>query len=81
MKIRILLFAAARDIFGNDFVDLELPDNVTIKEVKQSLVQHSPASAELVARSAFSINQEFAIDESPVTSDAELALIPPVSGG
>ena len=40
-----------------------------------------PSLAGLLAVSAFAVNEEFAGDGQPILSAAEVALLPPVSGG
>lgn len=81
MKINIIMFAVAREIVGESSVELELPDNSTIRQLKNALVDRYPDLQEIVDRSAFSINQEYANDEQEVPDDAEIGMIPPVSGG
>ena len=47
----------------------------------QSLAERYPPAAELLARSAIAIDAEYATPDQPIPSQAEVACIPPVSGG
>ncbi len=79
MKIR--LFARARDYAGTDAVDLDLPAGATVAEVRRELARVCPMLSALLVHSAVSVNDEFADDGLVVPANAEIALLPPVSGG
>jgi molybdopterin converting factor subunit 1 len=79
--VRVRLFARARDLAGKDEVMVLLPDGATIAELRRRLAAAHPKLADLLARSALAIDQEFAADEATVPAGAEVALLPPVSGG
>ena len=81
MKVRIRLFARARDLAGADTVELELPPGSTVAELRRQLAMDRPALEGIVARSALAVNDEFAEDSLTLPLDAEIALLPPVSGG
>ena len=79
MKVR--LFARARELAGADHIDVVLPVGATVSDLRQRLAQEFPALAALLQRSAIAVNDEFADDATPLPPDAEVALLPPVSGG
>lgn len=81
MKIDLLLFAAAKDLFGQSKITLELPEPATIVELKSALVEHQPDAAALIGRCAFSVDQQYASDSTELQPEQEIAMIPPVSGG
>jgi molybdopterin converting factor subunit 1 len=81
MKIRVKLFAAAREQAGQQDVALELPSEADVRAVKHHLALAFPQLASLVTRSLIAVNSEYATNETPVTEGDEVALIPPVSGG
>jgi molybdopterin converting factor subunit 1 len=81
MKIEVLLFAAAKDVFGTAKIELDLPANSTVADLQQELIQRKPATAETLSRCAFSIDQQYANLESVIQPNQEIAVIPPVSGG
>ena len=75
----VLLFARARDLIGADRI--EVADAPTVGALRRRLMQDFPRMAGLVAKSAFAIDDEFVEDKAPIPSNAEVALLPPVSGG
>jgi molybdopterin converting factor subunit 1 len=79
--VSIRLFARARDLAGADRVTLRVPAGATVGEVRRRLAAERPALAGLVERSAVAIKDAFAEDSETVPVDAEMALLPPVSGG
>jgi molybdopterin converting factor subunit 1 len=81
MIIRIRLFARAKDLAGRDTVTVELPTSCTVGEVKERLAREHPSLSRLVERSALAVNDEFAEDTLTVPLGADVALLPPVSGG
>ncbi|MDG1511529.1 MAG: MoaD/ThiS family protein [Mariniblastus sp.] len=81
MKIRIKLFAAARELSDTGEIGLEVADGILVKDMKQQISNAYPSMSELILRSAVSLNREFATDQSVVQENDEIALIPPVSGG
>jgi molybdopterin converting factor subunit 1 len=81
MKWSVRLFARARDIAGADMLAVDMPPGATVADLKKQLAGHCPALAGLLERSAVAVNDEFAGDALPLPHGAEIALLPPVSGG
>lgn len=81
MDIRVRLFARARDLAGTDAVTVRLPAGATVGDLRRLLATERPALAGLLERSAVAVNDEFADDTLTVPTGAEIALLPPVSGG
>jgi molybdopterin converting factor subunit 1 len=81
MNIRVRLFARARDLAGADVVTVELPAGATVTDLRCRLGETCPALGPLLSRSAVAVNEEFARDDAVVLPEAEVALLPPVSGG
>jgi molybdopterin converting factor subunit 1 len=81
MRLRVYLFARARDIAGTGTIFLDLPEGATVGQLRQRLAEAQPALASLLERSAVAVNDEFAEDKVPLPAGAEVALLPPVSGG
>ncbi len=75
----VLLFARTRDLIGADRI--EIADAATVGELRRRLIDEFPKIAGLLEKSAFAINDEFADDAAPIPAAAEVALLPPVSGG
>jgi molybdopterin converting factor subunit 1 len=81
MTIRVRLFARARDLAGADLVSLELPAGSSIAEVRKQLTLARPELASLLLQCALALDGEFAQDAQAVGENAEIAVLPPVSGG
>jgi molybdopterin converting factor subunit 1 len=81
MKVPVRLFARARDVVGNTLVYLELPQGSSVGDLRRRLETEFPDLKSLLERSALAVNDEFADDSSTIPSNAEIALLPPVSGG
>jgi molybdopterin converting factor subunit 1 len=79
--VTVRLFARARDLAGADFVVVAVPDRATAADVRTALAERVPALEALLARCAIAVNEEFADDGLLIPRDAEVALLPPVSGG
>ncbi len=81
MTVRVRLFARARDLAGADAVAVEMPAGATVAELRRRLGEACPALRPLLPRSAVAVNEDFAGDAAPIPPGAEVALLPPVSGG
>jgi molybdopterin converting factor small subunit len=81
MKYRVRLFARARDLAGTDRLEVELPPSSRVADLRRALVEVCPGLGPLLARSAVAVNGDFVGDETELVEDAEIALLPPVSGG
>ncbi len=81
MKVCVKLFAVARDKTGQSSIEIELPDDATIRDLRAALAKECPALSPLLPATRIAVNSEYAADHTPLTADAEVALIPPVSGG
>jgi molybdopterin converting factor small subunit len=77
----VRLFARARDLAGSDVVRVELSEGATVGDLRQHLREAHPRLADLLARSALAVAGEFAEDGQVLPASAEIALLPPVSGG
>jgi len=80
-NLTVRLFARARDLAGSDHVTVELSPGMTVGDLRRSLGAAYPSLRALLEHSAVAVNNEYAGDSVPLPPDAELALLPPVSGG
>ena len=80
-KIRLLAFATAADALGRGELDMEVPSGTTVAELRQRLDAEHPALRELWPRLAIAIDGNLAGPEAEIPDGAEVALLPPVSGG
>lgn len=78
--VTVLYFAAARERTGtaSERVEVEVG---TVKELLAELGRRHPALVSVLPHLRIAVNQEFVGTDSPLPPSAEVALIPPVSGG
>lgn len=81
MKIAIHLFAAARDAAGTSPVEVVVPDDATVADLRSELVQSVPALKALQDSLLVAVNNEYANHNTRLTTTDEVACFPPVSGG
>jgi molybdopterin converting factor subunit 1 len=80
MAIEILYFAGARDAAGTARETLAAPP-ATVADLRRALAASHPRLAPILARCRIAVGQEFAEDAAPLPDGAEVAVVPPVSGG
>ena len=89
MKIKIELFGAARDFSEENYLELTIPENITIKEVRNNLMNYiqnkypdNSNYIEIVKNSAFANDQDVIVqDNYKLSTEKKLCIIPPVGGG
>lgn len=79
MKVNVLAFGIAKDIFGGATIQVELPD-IGVSTLKQVLEERYPRLKQ-IASYMVAVNNEYAGDDVLLTERDEIAIIPPVSGG
>ncbi|WP_243337419.1 molybdopterin converting factor subunit 1 [Anaeromyxobacter soli] len=80
MPIQILYFAGAREAAGASRETLERAP-ASVAELRRALEAAHPALARILPRCRIAVDQEFAPDDAPLRDGAEVAIVPPVSGG
>jgi molybdopterin synthase catalytic subunit/molybdopterin converting factor small subunit len=81
MQIRVLFFATFKDRAGTKEAQLELPEGVQVKDLKERLQLEFPGLKGQLGSALISLNHQFAFDEDIIPEAAEAAIFPPVSGG
>jgi molybdopterin synthase catalytic subunit len=81
MDIQVKLFATLKDRAGSSHITVDLPDDATVSVLLDRLAATQPKLAPAIATCVVAINHEFAFASTPIRSDDEVALFPPVSGG
>jgi molybdopterin converting factor subunit 1 len=81
MKICVRLFAGARELAKGPEIRVEVPEGATVADLKKHLARQCPALAGLLERSILAIDEEFTGNEVAIPREADIALLPPVSGG
>ena len=81
MKVSVKLFAQARDVVGREEVEIELDEPATLDQLRRRLASEYPSLASLVEQATFAIDAQYATGATEISEQAEVACIPPVSGG
>ncbi len=77
----VLLFAGAAELAAASTIAVDLPAAATAEDVLAAIGEQVPGLAELLPACRLAVDQMFVGGDFPVPDAAELALIPPVSGG
>ncbi len=86
-NITVRLFGAFREAAGAGEIRVDLPGNSTVRELLELIADRGDALADIVepddasVRYAVALNHQYVSPETGVPVGAEVALIPPVSGG
>lgn len=81
MKIRLFAFASAGDALGTSEMDLDLPPGSRVADLRDRLDRDHPGLGPLWPRLAVAVDGRVVSGDEPLTEGAEVALLPPVSGG
>lgn len=79
--VTVLFFAIARERAGTSRETFIVSDGATARDVIDAVVAKHPAIHPLRPHLRVAVNEEFVPPEAPIPEGAQLALIPPVSGG
>ncbi|MBO9593693.1 MAG: MoaD/ThiS family protein [Niabella sp.] len=80
MKIRILAFGIVKEFVNSSSLEMEIPEAVTVGALKAELEALYPGMKRLKTY-LVAVNDTYAGDDETVDTNAEVAIIPPVSGG
>lgn len=81
MNLQVKLFAAARDAVGRATVEITLPAEATVADLRVRLAADLPPLKSLQQSLLVAVNNSFAVDEQQLHETDEVACFPPVSGG
>jgi molybdopterin converting factor small subunit len=81
MKIRLLAFATAAETLGTAVLDWPLAEGATVADLARELAERHPALGPRLSRFAWAVDGELCRPDRALTEGAEVALLPPVSGG
>lgn len=79
-RLRVAVYAGMAEIVGSHAVELPWSGG-TVADLRDLLAATEPRIAPLLARSAVAVGNAYARDEADVPPAADVAIIPPVSGG
>lgn len=82
MRVRVLYFAALRELVGRAEEELEVPDEVREVASLRALIEaRVPALAGRLSSVRVARNEAFADEREAIADGDVIALIPPVAGG
>ncbi|GAX91905.1 molybdopterin converting factor subunit 1 [Effusibacillus lacus] len=81
MTLKVRFFAGVAEATGQREYTVSLEEGATVADLLAKLQEAFPNAADLLAKSFFSVNQEYADFHTVIRNGDELAVIPPVSGG
>jgi len=81
VNVTLLFFAQARECAGRSSMPLELPEGSRVSDALAVIERQVPGLAALRPHLAVAVNQRLVDPGTILTGGAEIALLPPVSGG
>ena len=81
MRVHVRLFAAVKQRSGRETLELDLPAEATVADLRRALSASYPELAGLLPRVVFAVDLEYADDRTRLCEASEIACLPPVSGG
>jgi MoaE-MoaD fusion protein len=81
VSIKILFFANLKELAGVRQLELVIPNQTTVLDLKNILQGEFPAIAVALQSSIIAVNHEFSRGEDLLHESDEIAIFPPVSGG
>jgi molybdopterin converting factor subunit 1 len=81
VKVRVKLFAVAKERIGRESIEVDLPSAPTVASLRSAIVEQYPPLGDVIRHTRFAVNSQYAADTTPILPSAEIAVIPPVSGG
>lgn len=81
MKVRIRLFHSLRQAAGAESIEVDVPDGATLGDVRDAAVAAHPALAPHAGAIGLAQDMTHADAGDAARPGAEIAFLPPVSGG
>ena len=88
LKVQVLFFAKAREIVGQNSTHLSIKktsSKLTGKQLLELLLENFPSLKDISQNIVLAVNQEYLVPDSQsfveLSSNSEIAVIPPLSGG
>jgi molybdopterin converting factor subunit 1 len=81
VSVRTLFFAAYRDLLGTSELLVEVNAGATVRDLVRTLRDRGAPFDGLPECPAVAVNQTYAAMDEELSSDDEVAFIPPVAGG
>ena len=89
MKIKLELFGASRDFSSDEFLEFNIKEKITIKDLKNEIIDYLNQNfsgnenfKKIVETSAFCSEENNIISNNyRITKDQKIGIIPPIGGG
>ena len=81
MKIRVQFYAQLRELIGTHALELELPQDATIRELLEKIYAQKPALRAQDKSILIGAGLEFVDRNYALNPGEEIAIMPPVQGG
>lgn len=81
MKVRVRMFGVLAERAGRGEDEYDLPDGATGDDLLRALGERLPGAAGILGRISVAVNREVVPSDRALSSDDEVALLPPVAGG
>ncbi len=81
MTVTCLFFAHYQDVVGEHDLTVTVGDDATARDLALSLQQTYPGLGDLLDQGRAAVDAEFAEGDTPLHDGAEVAWMPPMSGG
>jgi len=81
MKIYLQAYAVLKEHFPEEKIEYEIADGATVADLMHKLAQDFPVLADLLPITRLASENEYIHPQTPLLSQTEYCLIPPVSGG
>ena len=82
MKIKLELFGASRDFSKKDYLEFNLKEKSSIKDLRHEILNFVENNKKLVQSSAFcSEENNIVSDNYKITKEQNIGIIPPIGGG
>ncbi len=81
MQLTIHLFATLKDAAPAGLLEIEVPEGADVAALWDAAIARAPQLEKWRRHARVAVNQQYASDDDIVPAHAEIALIPPVSGG
>lgn len=80
ITVRVALFARYAELFGTPTLSIPLPAGATVRDLTDAL-RRLPGGDRLPARPLCAVNLQQASEDTTLSPDDEIAVLPPIAGG
>ena len=81
MEVEVLMFAAAREAAGCDSIKVKVADDALARDLIEAIEHGLPELKPMLPSCRLAADNKYVANDTAISVDQEIALIPPVSGG